>query len=252
MKMPLKRFATAILAVCLLGMSGFVYAGGSRSQPQPQPKPQPQPQPKPQPKPVQQKTSPSVPVIGSLSSGSSIGSLSSGSGIGSLSSGSAIGSLSSGSAIGSLIPQNNTKMPVINDLTPKKPKPDRRGKGVDAVDYLDVPADEPAQQSVKAAQPEIRQAAQQAVQQAESMAPQIKQAAQQVESMAPQIKQAAQQAVNAPAVQQIVQENPQLNEPIVITPRSVRAGNASSGSNRNNYGAGYSGGNGSGPLIYNP
>ena len=120
-------------------------------------------------------------------------------------------------------------------MIPKKPKP---GKGVSVVDDLDVPNDEPVQKAVKEAQTKI---------------PQIEQQVrQQVEPMIPQIRQAAQQAVNDPAVQQIVQENPQLNEPIIITPRSVRAGNASSGGNRNSYGAGYSGGNGNGPLIYNP
>ena len=111
--------------------------------------------------------------------------------------------------------------------------------------------------------PEIRQAAHQAVQQVEPMIPEIRQAAQQavqqVEPMIPQIRQTAQQAVQQvqkdPAVQQIVQENPQQNQPIVITPRSVRAGNTSSGGTsrqQHQYGAGYSGGNGNGPLIYNP
>ncbi len=226
MKMPLKRFATAILAVCMLGFAaGSVYAGGPhpqpqpKPQPQPQPKPQPQPQPQPQPKPAQQNTS--QPVIGSLSSGSTIGSLGSGS---------TIGSLSSGSSIGSLIPQKNTSKPINVEPIPKNPKLDKPGKRADAVDYVDEPVVEQPKQS-KAAQPEIRQAAQPAV---------------------PQTKPVAQPLKNEPAVPQIVQEPPKQNDPIVITPRSVRAGNASPGGNQNGYGAGYSGGNGNGPLIYNP
>ena len=89
------------------------------------------------------------------------------------------------------------------------------------------------------------------------MIPQIEQqAAQQAGAMIPQIQQAAQQAMNDPALQQLLQDYPQLNEPIIIPPRSVRAGNASQGRgqsrSRNSYGAGYTGGNGIGPLIYNP
>jgi uncharacterized spore protein YtfJ len=133
---------------------------------------------------------------------------------------------------------------MINELIPKKPKP---GKGVTTgvVDYIDAPILEQSLQQVEPKMPEVRQAVQQAVQQVEPVIPQIRQTAQQ----------AAQQVRNDPAVQQIVQENPQLNQQIVITPRSVRAGNASSGGSRNQqhqYGAGYSGGNGDGPLIYNP
>jgi hypothetical protein len=35
-------------------------------------------------------------------------------------------------------------------------------------------------------------------------------------------------------------------------PRSVSNGNRNSGRQQNSYGAGYTGGNGNGPLIYNP
>jgi Ni,Fe-hydrogenase III large subunit len=90
--------------------------------------------------------------------------------------------------------------------------------------------------------PQIRQQAEQAARRIEPAAPQIRQQAQQ----------AAQQALNDPAVQQIVQDNPQLNEPIIIMPRSVGNGNRNSGRQQNSYGAGYTGGNGNGPLIYNP
>ena len=61
-------------------------------------------------------------------------------------------------------------------------------------------------------------------------------------------------------VEQAVQELPQpvqetLNEPIIITPRSVSAGNNSKSKRRSQwtYGVpGMTGGNGNGPLIYNP
>ena len=64
-------------------------------------------------------------------------------------------------------------------------------------------------------------------------------------------------------VEQAVQQLPQpmqeaLNEPIIITPRSVSAGNNNSKSKRRSkskwtYGVpGMTGGNGNGPLIYNP
>ena len=59
---------------------------------------------------------------------------------------------------------------------------------------------------------------------------------------------------------QVVADEPpkqaKAQDPIIITPRSVSAGNAKSGSSgrgsRHTYGEGYSGGNGNGPLIYNP
>jgi len=68
----------------------------------------------------------------------------------------------------------------------------------------------------------------------------------------PQSQEAAQLVQNDPAVQQAVQDNPASNEPIIITPRSVRAGNPKSAGKKHEYGTGYSGGNGNGPLIYNP
>ena len=80
-----------------------------------------------------------------------------------------------------------------------------------------------------------------------------------------QIQEMARQ-LQGPVTQQIeqaVQELPQpmqeaLNEPIIITPRSVSAGNNNSKSKRRSqsqwtYGVpGMTGGNGNGPLIYNP
>ena len=232
MNMSLKRFPTVILAVCLLGFAaaGSVYAGGHH--PQPQPKPQPQPQPKPQPQPVQQDNSHRSSIIGSLKPDK------------------AAGSTHTSSIIGTLKPQKSSEVPVIGDLKPSNPtqtpvignvRPSSSGSkiiGGQPTNYVEPIIDQ-TQQAVKEIQPKI---------------PQVQQAAQQAEPMIPQVQQAAQQALNDPAVQQIVQENPQLNEPIIITPRSVRAGNASSGSSRsrNSYGAGYSGGNGDGPLIYNP
>ena len=69
-------------------------------------------------------------------------------------------------------------------------------------------------------------------------------------------------------VEQAVQELPQpmqeaLNEPIIITPQSINAGNSNSSKSRSKskrrsrtqwtYGVpGMTGGNGNGPLIYNP
>ena len=83
----------------------------------------------------------------------------------------------------------------------------------------------------------------------------------QIEPLIPQIQPAAQQAArqiqNDSADQQLVQDYPELNEPIIIMPRYVENGSNNSRGNRNNnsqhqYGEGYSGGNGNGPLIYNP
>ena len=235
MNMSLKRFSTVILSVCLLGFAaaGSVYAGGHQPQPQPQPKPQPQPQPQPKPQPVQQDNSHRSSIIGSLKPDK------------------AAGSTHTSSIIGTLKPQKSSEVPVIGDLKPSNPtqtpvignvRPSSSGSkiiGGQPTNYVEPIIDQ-TQQAVKEIQPKIPQIEQQVRQQAEPMIPQI--------------QQAAQQALNDPAVQQIVQENPQLNEPIIITPRSVRAGNASSGSSRsrNSYGAGYSGGNGDGPLIYNP
>ena len=92
-----------------------------------------------------------------------------------------------------------------------------------------------------------------------ALSQQAEPAARAIEPQIPQIRQQAQQMAQEiqenPAVQQVVQENPALNEPIIITPRSVRAGNSGGGTRnrgQHQYGAGYSGGNGDGPLIYNP
>ena len=77
-----------------------------------------------------------------------------------------------------------------------------------------------------------------------------------------QIQEMARQ-LQGPVTQQIeqaVQKLPQpvqetLTEPIIITPRSVSAGNNSKSKRRSQwtYGVpGMTGGNGNGPLIYNP
>ena len=93
---------------------------------------------------------------------------------------------------------------------------------------------------------------------------QVEQAMQNMPS-ADQIQEMARQ-LQGPVTQQVeqaVQQLPQpmqetLNEPIIITPRSVSAGNNSSKSKRRSksqwtYGVpGMTGGNGNGPLIYNP
>ena len=123
-----------------------------------------------------------------------------------------------------------------------------------------------AEQALKQIEPQIPQIqkqAEQALKQIEPQIPQIQkqaeQALRQIEPQIPQIQHAAQQAAqqiqNDPAVQQFVQDYPELNEPIIIMPRSVGNGNNSRGSRNNRqhqYGDGYSGGNGNGPLIYNP
>jgi len=230
MKLSLKRIAAVALTVCLLGAAaGTVYAGGRGPAPQPQPKPQPQPQPKPQP--AQQKTS--SPVIGSLSSGSTIGSLSNGSTIGSLSSGSTIGSLSNGSTIGSLIPTNPQSKPTPQPK-PRNTEPERGGgrrpqKNPPSAEVRPQDNPQPAE-----ARPQ--------------------------NNPPPQSRPAEQPKPAEPGLQ-VVQEQPkrqdppkeaQPQEPIIITPRSVRAGNASGGGSSSRNLPGYSGGDGTGPLIYNP
>jgi hypothetical protein len=67
----------------------------------------------------------------------------------------------------------------------------------------------------------------------------------------PRTQPAAQQIRNEAAPTVVQEAAPQAQEPIVITPRSVRAGNRSSGRSSSNL-PGYTGGNGNGPLIYNP
>ena len=185
------------------------------SKPQPS-KPQPQP-PKPQPQNSAQQSSN---VIGSLSSGSTIGSLSSGSTIGSLSSGSTIGSLSSGSMIGSLHSgaRNYIKASSSGGNNPS--------------------AGEPAKQTAKKAEQNMPQA--------QDANPPPPSGDRPLRNDAPQA-----QVQNEPA--------PAQDKPIVIMPRSVQAGNTGSGSSsgprgggQHPYGEGYSGGDGQGPLIYNP
>jgi len=193
---------------------------GTKPQPQP-PKPQPQPQP-------QNNDSLSSNVIGTLRPSNP----------------------TQNAAIGTLRPSNPTQNAAIGTLRPSNP----------TLAGSDVIGEIPSVDS-------IVQQAQEAAKQIEPMIPQIQQqtqeAAKQIEPMIPQIRQQAQQAVqqiqNDPAFQQIVQSNPQQNDPIVIMPRSVQGGNnpgSSSGrrrsSNSHAYGDGYSGGNGQGPLIYNP
>lgn len=223
MNLPLKRFAAVLLTVCVLGVAAeSVYAAGHG--PAPQPKPQPKPQPQPQP--AQQKTS--SPVIGSLSSGSMIGSLSNGSTIGSLSSGSTIGSLSNGSTIGSLIPTNPQSKPTPQPK-PRNTEPERSGgrRPQNNPPSAEVrPQDNPQHAEVR---------------------PQ--------DNPQPQSHPTAAQQKPAEPEPQVVQEAPkqaQVQDPIIITPRSVRAGNTSSGRSPYRDVPGYSGGDGSGPLIYNP
>ena len=247
MNLPLKRFAAVLLTVCVLGVAaGTVYAAGRGQAPQSRPQSQPKPQPKPQPQPKpaqQQKASPSVSVIGSIGSGSSIGSIGSGSTIGSIGSGSSIGSLSSGSMIGTL----NTG----NQMSGTKPN-----------EFLNMAREQvkqskQAEKAAKEAKKKLPQIEQQVREQVEPMIPQIEQQVrEQVEPMIPQIREVAQQAAqqirNEPAVQQIIQENPQIDRPIIITPQSSRNGNASRRRGTYHDTPGYSGGDGSGPLIYNP
>jgi hypothetical protein len=245
MKLPLKRIAAVALTVCLLGVAaGTVHARGGRPpapqpQPQPQPQPKPQPQPQPQPKPAQQKTS--SPVIGSLSSGSTIGSLSNGSTIGSLSNGSTIGSLSNGSTIGSLIPTNSQPQskpkPKLKDPEPERGGGRRPQNNPPSADVRPQDNPQPAE-----ARPQDN--------------PQPAEARPQ-NNPPPQSRPAEQPKPVEPEPQIIVQElsqkPAQAQDPIIITPRSVRAGNASGGGKNTFHDTpGYSGGDGTGPLIYNP
>ena len=224
MKLSLKRIAAVALTVCLLGVAAGTVYGGGRG-PAPQPKPQPQPQP------AQQKSA-SVPVIGSLSNGSTIGSLGRGSSIGSLSNGSSIGSLSNGSSIGSLVPQKSGVQPMIGTVEPSNPQPQPKPKKTEPdqkIPQNDPPSGigtlepfNPPPQSRPAEQPKPVEPGPQVVQETVR-------------------KQAPEQPKQA-----------QAQDPIIIMPRSVRAGNASGGGSSNSKLPGYSGGDGSGPLIYNP
>ena len=79
--------------------------------------------------------------------------------------------------------------------------------------------------------------------------------AEQIQDMARQLRGPVTQQVEQ-AVQQLPQPMQEmLNEPIVITPQSVNTGSSSKSKRRSNwtYGVpGMTGGNGNGPLIYNP
>ena len=285
MNKTLTRFAAA-LAVLLFACAAYTVQAGApaakqnsgKSADKPQAKPQSQPQTKPQS--VQSTPATSNPVIGtlqspnpkqspmigslskgssigslskgsligSMSSGSSIGSMSRGSSIGSLSRGSSIGSLNSGSTIGTLQPSKQNQTPFIGNTGPISPA----GSGIGSLNP-DLNVDKIQKQAAEAAKeiepmiPQIRQQAAQAAREIEPMIPQIQQ----------QAAQAAKQIQGqggAAAAPQIVQDAPQSQNPIVIMPRSVRAGNTGNGRRSGGHalGAGYSGGNGQGPLIYNP
>ena len=141
--------------------------------------------------------------------------------------------------IGTITPSKQGEQPMIGTLAPS-------GSNIIGGYNMD-PIIKQTEQALKQAEPIIPQIQQQ-----------TEQAARQVEPMIPQIRQAAQQAVQQ-GQDAAALNAPEQNEPIVITPRSVRAGNASNSNgsgrrnnNRSSYGAGYSGGNGQGPLIYNP
>ena len=240
------------------------------------PVPQPQPQPKPQTQP-QQSTNHRSSIIGTPGTRSStigtpgtrsstIGSAGSiGSTIGSLASpggatNSMIGSLG-GSDLSSII--GNTTPTVTPGPGPNPtpgPNPDHKpGPGpkprphneVVGVEYYDTGV------GVEIGAPQVESAA-------PAIAPQVEQVMQSMPS-SEQLQQMARQ-LQGPVTQQVeqaVQQLPQpmqeqLNEPIIILPRSVNAGNGSGSrttrSNSNStYGIpGMSGGNGNGPLIYNP
>ena len=245
--------AASVQAGAIPGMSQNHHAEGKsagKSQPQP-PKPQPQP-PKPQPKPQQtQKSDPlSSNVIGTLRPSNPTQNA-------------VIGTLrpsnpTQNAVIGTLKPSNPTQNAVIGTLKPSNPTqnaaigtlrtPNSLSDVIGSLNSFDVSS---KGGDVIGDIPSV-----------DSLVPQAQNAVKQIEPMMPQIQQQAQQAArqiqNDPAIQQLVQDNPQLNEPIIILPRSVRAGNTGSGSSsgrrrsQHAYGDGYSGGNGQGPLIYNP
>ena len=246
-------------------------AGSTVVNPNPGPAPQPQPQPKPQ---TQQSTNHRSSIIGSPGTRSStIGMPATRSStIGTPATrSSTIGSLASpgGTATNSMIGSlgNADLSSIIGNTTPVVPPgpgPDPKpGPGPDpkpgpgpgprphneaiGVEYYDTGIGVEVGQ-VESAAPAI--------------APQVEQVMQNMPS-SEQIQQMARQ-LQGPVTQQVeqaVQQLPQpmqekLNEPIIILPRSVNAGNGSrtTRSNSNStYGIpGMSGGNGNGPLIYNP
>ena len=96
---------------------------------------------------------------------------------------------------------------------------------------------------------------------AQDIQPQVEQAVQNIPST--KQKQVTPRQLQEPVVQQVEQPVKQLpqpvpetqNEPIIITPQSVNAGNGSNSKRRSKwtYGVpGMTGGEGNGPLIYNP
>ena len=221
-------------------------------QAQPQHRPQPKPQPQPQPQP-QQSSSRRSSIIGSLASP---GGTANNSMIGSLAS---PGGTATNSMIGSLGASGRSS--IIGNTTPAVepgpgpnpgpkpgpgPKP-RPNDGAVGVTYYDTGVTVEIGQVESAPQ---------------TAAPQVEQVMQSMPD-AEQIQQMARQ-LQGPVtrqVEQAVQQQPQpvqekLNDPIVILPRSVNAGNGSRATRSNSkptYGIpGMSGGNGNGPLIYNP
>ena len=137
------------------------------------------------------------------------------------------GTTGGSSVIGTLKPSRPGEQPMIGTLKPDNPP---------------APQPQPKPKPQPQPQPQPQTQPDQARPQNDPP-PQSRPAAQQVQSESgPQIVQEAPKTV--PAAQQ-------AQEPIIITPRSVRAGNASGGNRTQNL-QGYSGGNGSGPLIYNP
>ena len=101
---------------------------------------------------------------------------------------------------------------------------------------------------------------QQATQEFQPLVEQVMQnmpSAEQIQEMARQLQGPVTQQVEQ-AVQQLPQPMQEaLNEPIIITPQSVNAGNGNSSKSKRRskwtYGVpGMTGGNGNGPLIYNP
>ena len=210
-------------------------------QAQPQHRPQPKPQPQPQPQP-QQSSSRRSSIIGSLASpgGTATNSM-----IGSL------GASGRSSIIGNTTPAvepgpgpNPGPKPGPKPGPGPKPRPNDGAVGVTYYDTgvtVEIGQVESAPQT---AAPQVEQ-----VMQSMPDAEQIQQMARQIQGpVTRQVEQAVQQQP------QPVQEK--LNDPIVILPRSVNAGNGSRATRSNSkptYGIpGMSGGNGNGPLIYNP
>ena len=259
------------------GTSRPVVSNATVAKPNPGPAPQPQPQPQPQTQP-QQSTNHRSSIIGTPGTRSSTigtpGSRSSTIGTpGSRSS--TIGSLASpgGTATNSMIGSlgNADLSSIIGNTTPAVtpvPGPDPKpGPGPDPKPGPGPgPGPRPHNEVVGVEYYDTGVGVEVGVSQTESaapaVAPQVEQVMQNMPS-AEQIQQMARQ-LQGPVTQQVeqaVQQLPQpmqekLNEPIIILPRSVNAGNGSrtTRSNSNStYGIpGMSGGNGNGPLIYNP